>query len=256
MSDYAPSKVAQAWYLEDHKNNVDVEQTAFLMPYARDEKFVDRHPIFKKLDKILCRKGKHNRAALVGLGGTGKTGIAIEYVYRAHEDFPKLAVFWVHAATKARFTKSFGEIAMILDLPGRDDPKIDVLSLVQTWLKSSNNRPWLIVLDNADDSELFSTVGDGTVEQSSTDTHSEFDLSEYLPQSLNGSLLVTSRNRAIGRDLCESVIEVPRMSMSEGRTLVESILEAGSSSEYLDELLEVLEYLPPCHHSSGSLHQY
>jgi hypothetical protein len=36
-------------------------------------------------------------------------------------------------------------------VPGHDDPKIDVLTLVKRWLERKDCGWWLIVIDNADD---------------------------------------------------------------------------------------------------------
>ena len=42
-----------------------------------------------------------------------------------------------------------------IELPGRNDPKVDVLRLVRNWLCDETNGPWVMVLDNADDVETF-----------------------------------------------------------------------------------------------------
>jgi hypothetical protein len=42
-----------------------------------------------------------------------------------------------------------------LELPGRDDPKVNVLRLVYNWLSSEANGQWLIILDNVDDGSVF-----------------------------------------------------------------------------------------------------
>lgn len=38
---------------------------------------------------------------------------------------------------------------------GSDDTKADILSLVQTWLERKDSSRWLMVIDNADDTQLF-----------------------------------------------------------------------------------------------------
>jgi hypothetical protein len=40
-------------------------------------------------------------------------------------------------------------------IPGRDDPKINILQLVYQWLCDARNGRWLMVLDNADDDGIF-----------------------------------------------------------------------------------------------------
>ncbi|RDL35196.1 uncharacterized protein BP5553_07127 [Venustampulla echinocandica] len=49
-------------------------------------------------------------------------------------------------------------IAAKIELPGRDDPKADILRLVYNWLWDERNSRWLIILDNADDDRVFSST--------------------------------------------------------------------------------------------------
>ena len=51
-------------------------------------------------------------------------------------------------------------IASLIDLPGRDDPKVDILHLVRNWLCDERNGRWLLILDNADDYSVFSSTNE------------------------------------------------------------------------------------------------
>ncbi|KAK3619907.1 hypothetical protein LTR22_025793 [Elasticomyces elasticus] len=53
------------------------------IPFRRDTDFVDRKELDDQIHAILSTGG--TRAALVGLGGVGKSQIAIEYCYRVRE---------------------------------------------------------------------------------------------------------------------------------------------------------------------------
>jgi hypothetical protein len=68
---------------------------------------------------------------------------------------PEPFVFWVHASTRARFEEAYKDIAERLELPGRNDPKTDVLRLVRNWLSDESNGQWTMILDNVDDIETF-----------------------------------------------------------------------------------------------------
>jgi len=59
----------------------------------------------------------------------------------------------VHANTEADFLYSYRQIAQAAKIPRRDDPKVDILDLTSRWLE--NNGPWLMILDNNDDAQLF-----------------------------------------------------------------------------------------------------
>ena len=47
------------------------------------------------------------------------------------ESAPQTWIFWVHASTAARTQEAFMNIASLIELPGRDDPKNDILHLVR-----------------------------------------------------------------------------------------------------------------------------
>jgi hypothetical protein len=84
-----------------------------------------------------------------------KTQIAVEFAVRLRKRSPKTWVFWVQASNIATFTQSYREITEAAKIPGRDDPKTDTLELVSRWMKDEKNGPWLMIVDNIDDSKLF-----------------------------------------------------------------------------------------------------
>ncbi|KAJ5963039.1 hypothetical protein N7501_007980 [Penicillium viridicatum] len=84
-----------------------------------------------------------------------KTQTAIEYSYRVRESAPDAWVFWIHASNEARLEQGYQQIAAVAEIPGRDDPKMNILQLVYQWLCDARNRRWLMVLDNADDDGIF-----------------------------------------------------------------------------------------------------
>jgi hypothetical protein len=81
--------------------------------------------------------------------------LAIQYSYAVRDASPQTFVFWVHASTTARFEEAYRGIADKLTLPGRNDPKVDVLRLVSNWLCDEANGRQTMVLDNADDIDIF-----------------------------------------------------------------------------------------------------
>ena len=70
-------------------------------------------------------------------------------------------MFWVHASSKARIEEGYRRIAEATRLPGRDDPKADILQLVRAWLCDESNGRWVTVVDNADDSSVLSDLSRG-----------------------------------------------------------------------------------------------
>jgi len=124
------------------------------VPFAPDLDFVDRPEILAWIRNKCAGPG----AALVGLGGVGylmstttawscvsvltvqsKSQLAIQYSYAVRDASPQTFVFWVHASTTARFEEAYRGIADKLTLPGRNDPKVDILRLVSDWLCDEAN---------------------------------------------------------------------------------------------------------------------
>ncbi|TKA66369.1 hypothetical protein B0A49_07899, partial [Cryomyces minteri] len=101
---------------------------------------------------------------LVGLGGAGKSKVAIKFAEETRESF--WGVFWVDASSHQSAEASFVNIAETLKLSDRD------LRTVLQWLANTNRR-WLLILDNCDDSHI--------------------DYSAYFPPAQRGSVLMTTR---------------------------------------------------------------
>ena len=123
-----------------------------------DDDFVGRRDV---LSAIKEQFGRTSRIAITGIGGVGKSRIAIQYCWRNLRHRQQLDavdsphVFWVHGGSKAKFEASYTKIARLLDLPGREDRDTDKLELVRDWLNEEEKPPWVMVLDNADDNELW-----------------------------------------------------------------------------------------------------
>ena len=84
-----------------------------------------------------------------------KTQIAVEYAVRMRKRALKTWVFWVNASSIATFTQSYRDIVEAVKIPGREDPKADMLGMVARWLKDERSSPWLLIVDNNDDAELL-----------------------------------------------------------------------------------------------------
>ncbi|KAJ5644622.1 hypothetical protein N7507_010633 [Penicillium longicatenatum] len=71
------------------------------VPFLRDVDFVSRDKPLHQMREKNAVPG--SRIALVGLGGVGKSQLAIEYSYRIRADSLATWVFWVHASNEVRF---------------------------------------------------------------------------------------------------------------------------------------------------------
>src|SRR5208283_132445 len=71
----------------------------FVVPFLRNPGFVGREEDLAKIHALL-QKGEAvgvQPVAAAGMGGIGKTQLAVEYAYRHVEDYPG-GVYWVNAA--------------------------------------------------------------------------------------------------------------------------------------------------------------
>jgi tetratricopeptide (TPR) repeat protein len=151
----------------------------------------------------------------------------------------------VHASTKARFEEAYRGIADRLELPGRHDPKADVLRLVSDWLHNEANGRWTMVLDNVDDVEtFFPSQKRKPHEQNQA---SPTSLAAYLPQSRNGTIMITSRSKDAATRLAggyNNIMEVLAMDEGEGLRLLHHKLRSPPVQESAVELLHALDCIP------------
>lgn len=164
-------------------------------------------------------------------------------------------VFWVHASNTARFKQAYEEIAARIELPGRNDPKMDILPLVRSWLCDERNGRWLLIVDNADDDGVFTSTSvsangdlDSVAHGSNPAQEAAAPLASFLPQAANGWVLVTSRDRVAAMNLVgagRNVIDVEPMDEPDALTLLKSKTQVDNSSEGAARaLVSTLEGIP------------
>ncbi|KAI8622908.1 TPR-like protein [Xylariaceae sp. FL1651] len=197
------------------------QESHFVVPFGRNGHFVGRDTILEQLLEKVPPDANRNdcqRVAVEGLGGIGKTQIALETAYQVRDRYPDCSIFWVPAVDLTSFENAYREIGQLLRLPGIDDDKADVKMLVRRGLSQRSAGSWLLIVDNADDLELLSTT-----------------LADYLPFSREGSLLFTTRNHQttakldIPRGNC---ILVPDMDDAEATKL----LQIGLKESQMDDI--------------------
>ena len=177
--------------------------------------------------------------ALVGLGGVGKSQLAIEFTHRLSEKSKDIWIFWIHAGTRARAEEGFKTIADTVKLAGRNQPKADIPQLVYSWLSSTANGRWVMVLDSVDDGDVFfRTKGE---------TEDARPLATWLPQSRNGSIVITTRDQGVAVRLTgrhQDTISVGPMEEKDAITLLEKRLGQHPDRRVAADLIQALDRVP------------
>ena len=158
------------------------------VPFHPNPFFTDRDALLAELHtRLTAPDGPARRVVLTGLGGVGKTQLAVEYAYRQQRDYD--LVWWVRAEQPETL---LGDYAALVDqaLVG-DDLKLppessqeNEAAAVRAWLE--RHRRWLLVVDNVDDRQA---------------------VAELLPRSSTGHVLLTSQGE-VGWDFLADPLPV------------------------------------------------
>jgi tetratricopeptide (TPR) repeat protein len=199
--------------------------------------------------RVRRRRYTDSTHAISRLTDDSKSQLALQYAHSIRDAAPQTFVFWVHASTQARFEEAYKDIANRLELPGRDDPKANVLRLVHDWLRDEANGRWVMVIDNVDDIETFflSRKRQRQHQGDQADASAQIPLATYLPQSRNGTILVTSRSQDAATRLVGGYNRtkgVLAMDESEGLQLLRNKLQDPPVEESAVDLLRALDCIP------------
>ncbi|KAJ5805569.1 uncharacterized protein N7503_003171 [Penicillium pulvis] len=221
------------------------------VPFPPDPDFVSRDQIIDQIYERALIPGC--KIVLFGLGGVGKTQLAIEYAHQVRRQSPEMWVFWVHASNAARCEKSLRDLADRVKIPGRQDRNVDIFQLVGNWLQDETIGKWILILDNVDDDGLIrnpSSTGQGsqnreTISLSNDITTTQPPLRPLL-QSSNGFIIITSRSRMVGLEIAghRNLIEVRPMEKIEAIDLLQRKLNIPTERESMEQLVEALELMP------------
>lgn len=188
------------------------------VPHTRNPNFTGRAELLEELrDAMVSDRTATLTQSLHGLGGIGKTQLAIEYAYRHAGEY--VCVWWVRAEDAATRSSEYAALAKKLALPEADmqDERITI-DAVRSWF--GQNAGWLLVLDNV--------------------PHPS-DVAGLLPTTALGHVIVTSRDPNWGQFATPVRIDV-----FDGPSAIEFILKRTGSSDRTaaDRLATELGNLP------------
>jgi tetratricopeptide (TPR) repeat protein len=216
-------------------------KTPRVMPFDRNLSFTGRESELSKLQGLLFSPGQANKAAITGLGGVGKTQLAIELAYRIIKQHKDCAVFWIPATDLESLHQGYLAVAKELGIPVSEKDDVDVKHMVREYLSSTNAGKWLMVFDNADDINMW-------MNKPKSKKGSQRRLKDYLPQSDQGNVIFTTRDKGAAIALeSQKVVEVAELSEETAKDLLQRHLihpEQADTDCSTDQLLAQLTYLP------------
>lgn len=114
------------------------------VPYPRNEFFTDRLEELTRLRHLLLTgdAGSH-RVIISGIGGIGKTALALEYAYRYRANYQ--IVLWIDPKTANDPDDGLTEMALRLTLQEGNVESRPAAETLAGWLRTKND--WLVVLD-------------------------------------------------------------------------------------------------------------
>ncbi|MFZ1220903.1 MAG: FxSxx-COOH system tetratricopeptide repeat protein [Chthoniobacterales bacterium] len=144
------------------------------VPFLRNPNFTEPGQRLRDLHEAFRSGGPAAfTQALAGLGGVGKTQLAVEYAYRYAGDYN--LVWWLRSEQPATLAADYAALAAQLGLPEKDETRQPVIiAAVRDALRRRHD--WLLIFDNANTPE---------------------EIRDLLPGA-GGHVLVTSRHAAWG----------------------------------------------------------
>jgi hypothetical protein len=152
------------------------------------DQFVGRNEDLNKLWSRLRPSASTMRkvAVLHGLGGIGKTQLAIRFARLHQDDYS--AIFWLNGKTKdllLRFLagqlNKLPGVNLDADLKTEDETKQAARQVLQ-WLAITNNCRWLLIFDNVDKYTTKKHTEDGY-----------YNITKFFPSADHGSIIITTR---------------------------------------------------------------
>ena len=158
------------------------------------EHFVAREEGLAEIHRTLRGDGSRRTVVLHGLGGIGKTQLAIAYAKRHRDDYS--AVFWLNIKDENSLKQSFAKAAKkisrehtsasLLSSVDINEDIDEVIDAVKAWLSLPNNTRWLMIYDNYDNPKLAENTDPAAV-----------DIRKFLPESYQGSVIITTRSSEV-----------------------------------------------------------
>lgn len=188
---------------------------ADLLASIKDEFDDIKHLKNNRSDTLL---EESNTLVFTGLGGIGKTQLALNYAYQAKDYIAKI---WFSANNLDALNQNYTEFAKALGYEEKESGSKDAINYVKKWLEK--NRGWLVVFDSVNNYK---------------------EIEPFLPET-GGHIIITSRYRNWPTKF--NLLPVHEMSEEESLDLLATLSKKRidpTDKEVAKELIKTLGYLP------------
>ncbi|WP_374698934.1 tetratricopeptide repeat protein [Wolbachia endosymbiont (group B) of Limnophora tigrina] len=203
------------------KENLD----EFWQVSTRNYNFVGREALLDKIEECLKANDTATLVACHGLGGIGKTQLALEFIWSKFQKYK--GIIWFDAKDRNtlinEYIKLGRELNIIHDYEGKVLEK-DHAKSVKRWLEDPKRAGWLLICDNAPNYK---------------------DIADLLPIK-GGKILLTSRY-TFGWPQPQNTISIDVFEPGESRSYIRKILKAKGQKldiTQVDTLAKTLGHLP------------
>ena len=144
---------------------------------------------------------EQTRIALYGLGGVGKTQVALKVISWYQDTYPQRSIFWLSGRNSAAFRESLSNAAVLCGLVRQDDSTAQPLGQLYEFLAHEENGKWLVVIDNADTADTFGISTGMSRQDSILGLHRRVPIIECIPKCSHGQVLITTNSKIMGEKL-------------------------------------------------------
>ncbi|UKZ53095.1 hypothetical protein TrVGV298_006883 [Trichoderma virens] len=188
-------------------HNLEPKEAASLpywqLPFGRNPSFFGRADLLDEIRNALVTSADEPQSvrsvALWGIGGIGKSQVALEYANKQIQEECQL-VLWIPSQTAMDMSRALVHAAGQVRPPGYEENMSAerIRFLMWNWLQTTDTS-WLIIFDNVDDNDL---------------------LNSNWPVTGNGQILVTCRSELVAASPVASALEIPPFTPEEGGKLL------------------------------------
>jgi tetratricopeptide (TPR) repeat protein len=205
-----------------------------MLPHPRPSSTIRRAQLFESL---LAASGG-GPVALHGIGGVGKTQLAVRLAYWFLDRDPEFSVIWIHAASVETCAEGLRTLAercgivnpqedkSVSDQHPRKTSLVELLASVRKWLQKAPAHKWLIVFDSADDVDALTTPLIDPVLLEEGDDAQAMSIIDCIPS--DGFVVFTTKSRAAAGKFSQpqhgTMLEVGRFAVEEATLMLEIAL--------------------------------